>query len=76
MDFVTTLFEALKQIVSSVGALIGDVFKSVVDLIYTEGADGTGGSLTIVGVLLLITMAVGLFFFVFRWVRSLIRIRG
>ena len=76
MDFITTLFEALQEIVSSVGSLIGDVFKSVVDLIYTPGTEGASGSLTIVGVLLLITMAVGLFFFVFRWVRSLIKIRG
>lgn len=76
MDFITTLFEALKQIVASVGSLIGDVFKSVVDLIYTEGADGSGGSLTIVGILLLIATAVSLFFFVLRWIRGLIKLRS
>ena len=76
MDFVTTMFEGLQEIVTAVGSLIGEVFQSVVNLVYTPGADGTGGSLTIVGVLLLIGVAVGLFFFVFRWVRGLIRIRG
>lgn len=70
MDFITTMFETLQQIVTAVGSLIGSVFESVVDLIY----DSEG--LTVVGVLLLIGVAVGLFFFVFRWVRGLIRIRG
>ena len=70
MDFITTMFETLQQVVSAVGSLIGSVFESVVDLIYNDEG------LTVVGVLLLIGVAVGLFFFVFRWVRSLIRIRG
>lgn len=74
MDFVTTMFDVLQDIVTAVGSLIGSVFDSVVNLIYTS--DGETGSLTVVGVLLLIGIAVGLFFFVFRWVRSLIRIRG
>ncbi len=74
MDFVTTMFDVLQDIVTAVGSLIGSVFQSVVDLIYTSGENG--GSLTVVGVLLLIGVAVGLFFFVFRWVRGLIRIRG
>ena len=73
MDFVTTMFETLQQIVTAVGSLIGNVFESVVNLIYDSSE---GGGLTVVGVLLLIGVAVGLFFFVFRWVRSLIRIRG
>ena len=73
MDFVTTMFETLQEIVTAVGSLIGNVFKSVVDLIYDSSE---GGGLTVVGVLLLIGVAVGLFFFVFRWVRGLIRIRG
>lgn len=73
MDFITTMFETLQQIVTAVGSLIGSVFESVVDLIYTSGENG---GLTVVGVLLLIGVAVGLFFFVFRWVRGLIRIRG
>ena len=73
MDFITTMFETLQQIVVAVGSLIGSVFESVVDLIYDSSE---GGGLTVVGVLLLIGVAVGLFFFVFRWVRSLIRIRG
>lgn len=73
MDFITTIFEALQDIVAAVSSLIGNVFESVVGLIYKSGE---GGGLTIVGVLLLIGVAVGLFFFVFRWVRSLIRIRG
>lgn len=74
MDFVTTLFEALQEIVVSVGSLIGEVFQSVVDLIYTPGVEGASGSLTIVGILLLIASAVSLFFFVLRWIRGLIRL--
>ena len=74
MDFITTMFETLQQIVTAVGSLIGNVFESVVNLIYDSSAEN--GGLTVVGVLLLIGVAVGLFFFVFRWVRSLIRIRG
>lgn len=73
MDFITTMFETLQDIVTAVGSLIGSVFESVVDLIYDSSE---GGGLTVIGVLLLIGVAVGLFFFVFRWVRSLIRIRG
>ena len=74
MDFITTMFETLQQIVTAVGSLIGNVFESVVNLIYDSSAEN--GGLTVVGVLLLIGVAVGLFFFVFRWVRGLIRIRG
>jgi len=74
MDFVTTMFETLQEIVTAVGSLIGNVFESVVNLIYNSSENG--GGLTVVGVLLLIGVAVGLFFFVFRWVRGLIRIRG
>ena len=73
MDFVTTMFDVLQDIVTAVGSLIGSVFDSVVDLIYDSSPEG---GLTVVGVLLLIGVAVGLFFFVFRWVRGLIRIRG
>ena len=73
MDFVTTMFETLEEIVAAVGSLISSVFKSVVDLIYDSS---NGGGLTVVGVLLLIGVAVGLFSLSFVGVRSLIRIRS
>lgn len=75
MGIITTIFEALQSIVTSVGSLIASVFSSAVELIYTPGVGETGGQLTVVGVLMLISVAVGLFFFVLRWIRGLIKLR-
>lgn len=76
MGIIESLFESLQAIVSNVGSLIGSVFNSATELIYTPGVADAPGQLTVVGVLCLIGVGVGLFFFAFKWIRSLIKIKA
>jgi hypothetical protein len=72
---ITTIFDALGDIVTSVIAWFGDIFNGVAELFYTAGTGGSAGSLTLLGTLSLIGVGVGAFYFVLRWIISLIRVR-
>ena len=73
---LSAIFGWLGEGVSAIGTWLTTMFSSVIALIYTKPvAPATVGSLTEFGQLLFIGMIVGLFFFILRWVISLIRFR-
>lgn len=69
---VTSLFDALAEIVEGIGTLFASAGSAVVSVIY----DSTASEITVIGTLVLIGAGVGLFFFVLKWVLSLIKIKG
>lgn len=70
MSFISQFFQALTAIASAIVSFMADLFEGVIGLFY----DGT--TITNVGYILFIGLAFGLFFFVLRWIRGLIRARG
>jgi len=76
MGILTDIFTTLGDSATGIGSFIGNIFTSVVALFYAS-PDGTApAELTVVGVLLLIASAMGLFLWAFKWIRSLIKVRG
>lgn len=75
MDIVTQIFSALTTIAGEVITWLSGMFTDVAGVFYTPGVGETPGSLTLLGSLSLIGVGLGAFFFIFRWIRSLIQIR-
>lgn len=75
MEIVQGIFEALSSIITSFVTMLTSLFQNVVNLIWTPGSGGTGGSLTVLGVFLLIGLGTGLVLWAFYFIRSLIRVR-
>lgn len=75
MEIVQAIFEALSSIVTSFVTMLTGLFQNVVNLIWTPGSGGESGSLTVLGVFMLIGLATGLVLWAFYFIRSLIRIR-
>lgn len=81
IDFITEVFSTIGQIIQKFVALLVDLFEKVVGLFWVE-AVGTSGStdyepahLTVLGVLLLISVATALTMWAFRFIRSLLRVK-
>lgn len=70
MSFISQFFQALTAIATAIVSFMTNLFEGVISLFY----DGT--TITDVGYILFIGLAFGLFFFVLRWIRGLIRARG
>lgn len=75
MGIVTSIFETLGQIAGEFGGLVVDLFEAAISLFYTAGEGGQGGQLTVLGVLLLISVASGLFIWAFGYIRRLVRVK-
>ena len=75
MEIVQAIFSALATIAQSFVTLLTNVFQSVSAMIWTPGSGSDPGSLTVLGIFLLIGAATGLVVFAFNFIRSLIRIR-
>ena len=73
-EYITAIFETLGVIAEGFGSLVADLFQSAVNLLWTPASEGTGGSLTVVGVFMLIGVSVGLFMWAFRYIKGLVRI--
>ncbi len=73
---VNQIFSVLGEIVQGFAGLVVNLFEAVVSIIYTAPTGSeTTGSLTVVGILMLISLGTGLVIWAFRFIRSLIRIR-
>ena len=75
MAIVTAIFEALATIAQNFVTLLTSVFSAVTSLIWTPGSGNDAGSLTTLGVFLLISLATGIVLWAFYFIRSLIRVR-
>lgn len=52
------------------------LLNNVVSIFYTAGADGAAGSLTDIGILVIVGVASSFVFFAIRWITRLIKLRG
>lgn len=75
MDIVSQIFSTLTSIAQNFVTMLTGVFQNVVNLIYTPGSGSDPGSLTVLGVFLLIGLATGIVLWAFYFIRSLIRVR-
>jgi len=76
MGIVSTIFDALSQIITNIVGLMGDLFDGVVEIFYVAGEGSSAGSLTFIGVLSLVAVGLGLFWLGFKFIRSLVKIKG
>lgn len=72
---VSAIFTEIGSIVTLFVGLLGNIFTGVAGLIYVPGTGSDPGQLTVLGNLLLISMATGLVLWGFYFIRSLIRVR-
>lgn len=77
MEIITLIFNAVGSAISGFATALASSVSSVTAMFYTPAGTGeTSGSLTFLGVLLCVAMGVGLVYWAFRVIRSLIRNRG
>lgn len=72
---VSAIFEELTTIASDFVSFLVSLFQSVVSIFWTAGSGSDPGSLTFVGILLLISIATGLVMWALSFLRRMIRIR-
>ena len=73
---VVQLFENLGESGSKFVTFLKNILESAMSIIWTPATDGTGGTFTNVGILIVTAMAVGIVFSVIRYVVRLVHLRG
>lgn len=68
-SIIQAIMNGLTTLATMVVNFFTSLFTGVIGIIYADGA------LTVVGWLILLGLAFGAFWFVFRWIRSLIKFR-
>lgn len=71
-ELITQIFSVLSTIAQRFAGLLVDLFSAVVSIFYTEGSGQDPGSLTIIGVLALISLGTGLVIWAFNYIKRLI----
>jgi hypothetical protein len=64
------LFSELSSVISAFVSMLSSAFEQIIGMIYS------GDKLTTFGQLMLIGVGIGIFYFVFSWIRSLIAIKA
>lgn len=81
IDFIEQVFQTIGTIIQKFVSLLVDLFEKVVGLFWVEGVGTLGQEgyvaphLTVLGVLLLISVATALTMWAFRFIRSLLRVK-
>lgn len=70
---VTQIFSTIGEVITEFAKVLGNGFTNLLEIFYKSGE---GGGLTPVGILSLIGLGVGIVYWAFRLVRSLIHMRG
>lgn len=74
MEIIAPIFSVIAETIEKFADCIKDVFSNVVSLFYTAPTTSGGtGSMTVLGVLLLIAVGTGLVMWAFRTIRGLVR---
>ena len=77
MGFLTEIFETLGGAATGIGGFFTDLFTAIIAIFYVSPDGGTApAEITVVGALVLVGAAMGLFMWAFKWIRSLIKLRG
>lgn len=69
---IAEIFNTAGGAITGMTGLIGDGVTGIVSLFW----DATASKLTIPGTLGVVGLGIGVFYFAFRWVRSLMKARG
>lgn len=73
MNIITDIFSAVGQALTAFTTNLSNAVSGVTSMFYTTGE---GGGLTFLGLLLCIAMGVGLVYWAFRLIKSLIKYKG
>lgn len=73
---VEGLFQNLGESGSKFITFLKTLLEQAMSMVWTPAAEGTGGSFTTVGILIITAMAVGIVFSVIRYVVRLVHLRG
>lgn len=73
---VVELFQNLGESGSKFISFLKTLLEQAMTLVWTPSAEGTGGSFTTVGILIVTAMAVGIVFSVIRYIVRLVHLRG
>ena len=69
---IEAIMTTLSSVVESFGGVLGKVFTGITSIFYTPAAEGTGGQLTFLGIILLISVGASLVYWGFKLIQSLI----
>lgn len=72
---MSTILEAIGDVIEAVGGWLISAIQSVVSLFYTAPTSGGSGSLTFMGTLLIVGFGITLIWFAIKFVRGLVRLR-
>ena len=67
---------AITNVFTAMGAWLVSFINSLIPLFWTEGTGETAGSLTFLGVLAVIGLAISVFFLVMRVIENFLHLRG
>lgn len=77
MDIISLIFSAVGEAITGFSGALASSVTSVTSMFYTApSGSATTGSLTFLGVLLCVALGIGLVYWAFRVIRSLVRNRG
>ena len=73
---IAEMFEVIGQAITSFITALGSALSGVTSLFYTPAGTGeTSGSFTVLGILMLVAVGVGIVYWAFRLIRSLVQQR-
>lgn len=70
------IFETIGDVITNFAGVLGNGFQSLLAIFWDSTANSGAGALTLVGTLSLIGLGIGVVYWAFRLVRSLIHARG
>lgn len=73
MDLITAVFQAIGQSITAFAQNLASAFTSITSMFWTPGVGEASGSLTVLGILVLLTAGVSLCVFAFTFIYKLVR---
>lgn len=70
------IFAAISDVWSEVAAWLVEFIPTITAIFWTPAADGTEGSLTFLGVLAVISLAISVFFLIMGLIQNFLHLRG
>lgn len=70
------ILEVITTIIEGVASAFANVVNSMVPIFWTAGVGEAAGSLTFIGVIVLISLSIALVTFMINWVTRIVKARG
>lgn len=70
------ILDVITTIVEGIASAFANVVKALVPIFWTAGAGEATGSLTFIGVIVLISLSIALVTFMINWVTRIVKARG